>query len=414
MIIHDHKLSQKQERQTERAEPCSEGTEQTERGRGVDNREIINETLVHLFHEIQKLEEEAIITEDFKDLTNNDMHIIEAVGLEGGNMSSIAAKLDITVGSLTTSMNSLVKKGYTERERSEKDRRIVYIHLTGKGRQAFHHHAKFHEQMTDAVMAELGEEEVQVLGKTLKALTDFFRSYKKIETKRLLQPGQNQKNLSGMQKPFLWKRIEKCYFSTPFFLTDIREHTPFTVRCRPRSTDLASVLHKPVAERASFFRRHNFPECHLHLLRILAVMHEPDAVAQPDAVRIRHNRRLFEYIAHNQVRTFPSHARELQKCVKVIRHLAVVLVAQHAHAGVDVACLALSKTARPHNFFDFLRCRVCQRIDIRILCVEILHRNIDPRIGALCGQADTDEQLPRLVIVKRTVGVRDILVSNVQ
>jgi len=29
------------------------------------------------------------------------------------------------------------------------------------------------------VMAELGEEEVQVLGKTLKALTDFFRSYKK-------------------------------------------------------------------------------------------------------------------------------------------------------------------------------------------------------------------------------------------
>ena len=138
-------------------------------------------------------------------------------------------------------------------------------------------------------------------------------------------------------------------------------------------------------------------------------MHEPDAVAQPDAVRIRHNRRLFEYIAHNQVRTFPSHARELQKCVKVIRHLAVVLVAQHAHAGVDVACLALSKTARPHNFLDFLRCRVCQRIDIRILCVEILHHNIDPRIGALCGQADTDEQLPRLVIVKRTVGVRIFL-----
>ena len=101
--------------------------EQTERGRGVDNREIINETLVHLFHEIQKLEEEAIITEDFKDLTNNDMHIIEAVGLEGGNMSSIAAKLDITVGSLTTSMNSLVKKGYTERERSEKA--VSYTHL---------------------------------------------------------------------------------------------------------------------------------------------------------------------------------------------------------------------------------------------------------------------------------------------
>ena len=91
----------------------------------MDNREVINDTLVHLCNEIWKLEEEAIITEEFKDISNNDMHIMEAVGLDGGNMSSIAAKLNITVGSLTTSMNSLVKKGYAERERSEKDRRVV-------------------------------------------------------------------------------------------------------------------------------------------------------------------------------------------------------------------------------------------------------------------------------------------------
>lgn len=52
-----------------------------------------------------------MITEEFKDLTNNDMHIIEAVGLgDGNNMSTIAKKLGITVGSLTTSMNSLVNK----------------------------------------------------------------------------------------------------------------------------------------------------------------------------------------------------------------------------------------------------------------------------------------------------------------
>ena len=45
-------------------------------------------------------------------------------------MSDIAAALHITVGSLTTSMNGLVKKGYTERERSGKDRRVVYIRKT--------------------------------------------------------------------------------------------------------------------------------------------------------------------------------------------------------------------------------------------------------------------------------------------
>ena len=105
----------------------------------MDNRKIINDVLVHLFNEILQLEEEAIITEEYKDITNNDMHIIEAVGLDGGNMSSIAAKLKVTVGSLTTSMNGLVNKGYTERKRGEKDRRVVNIYLTEKGRKAYHH-----------------------------------------------------------------------------------------------------------------------------------------------------------------------------------------------------------------------------------------------------------------------------------
>ena len=51
----------------------------------------INDTLVSLINEIWELEEKAIITEQFKDLTNNDMHVIEAIGLgEGKNMSTIA------------------------------------------------------------------------------------------------------------------------------------------------------------------------------------------------------------------------------------------------------------------------------------------------------------------------------------
>ncbi|MEG0227392.1 MAG: MarR family transcriptional regulator, partial [Lachnospiraceae bacterium] len=119
----------------------------------MDTYETINDILVHLFHEIWELEEKAIITEDFKDITNNDMHIIEAVGSgNGNNMSTIARKLKITVGSLTTSMNSLVNKKYAVRERSEEDRRIVNIRLTPKGEKAYRHHQDFHKQMTDAVV----------------------------------------------------------------------------------------------------------------------------------------------------------------------------------------------------------------------------------------------------------------------
>lgn len=102
-----------------------------------DAYKMINQTLVSLINEIWELEEKAIITDEFKDLTNNDMHVIEAVGLgDGNNMSSIARKLNITVGSLTTAMNSLVNKRYVERHRSEEDRRVVLVKLTEKGEVA--------------------------------------------------------------------------------------------------------------------------------------------------------------------------------------------------------------------------------------------------------------------------------------
>ena len=144
----------------------------------MDAYKSINNLMVHLFNDILKLEENAVITEEFKDLTNNDMHIIEAVGLgEGSNMSMIARKLGITVGSLTTSMNSLVNKKYVVRERSEADRRIVYIRLTPKGEKAYRHHEEFHKKMVESVVEKLSEEEVKALSKALDGLFEFFQEY---------------------------------------------------------------------------------------------------------------------------------------------------------------------------------------------------------------------------------------------
>ena len=138
----------------------------------------INHVLVKLINEIWELEEKAIITDEFKDLTNNDMHVIEAIGLgEGKNMSSIARQLNITVGSLTTAMNSLVNKKYVERHRSEEDRRVVFVKLTSKGIKAYHHHEDYHRQMTQAILDKLDVKELPVLMKTLDALSDFFAGY---------------------------------------------------------------------------------------------------------------------------------------------------------------------------------------------------------------------------------------------
>ena len=144
----------------------------------MDAYETINDVLVNLFNEILKLEEEAIITEEFKDITNNDMHIIEAIGLSGKNtMSAVAKKLGITAGSLTTAVNSLVNKKYVVRRRSDEDRRVVFIGLTPKGVRAYDHHKDYHRQMTEAVISNLNEDEIPVLLKTLNGLSEFFRGY---------------------------------------------------------------------------------------------------------------------------------------------------------------------------------------------------------------------------------------------
>ncbi len=136
---------------------------------------LLNELLVNLFNNVLDTEAKAVITEEFKDISNNDMHIIEAIGIEEPrSMSVIAKRLNVTVGTLTTNMNSLEDKGYIERERSTQDKRVVLVLLTEKGRKAFFHHRDFHKHMIKAIVNDLDEDEMKILIRCLQALDDFF------------------------------------------------------------------------------------------------------------------------------------------------------------------------------------------------------------------------------------------------
>lgn len=136
----------------------------------------LNELLVKLFRNINVIEERAIRTGEYRDVTANDMHVIEAIGTEEAkNMTSVARSLDVTTGTLTIAVNSLVKKGYVDRVRSEEDRRVVLISLSEKGKRAYLHHRQFHDRMINVVVEELTEEEQQVLEKALNKLNQFFK-----------------------------------------------------------------------------------------------------------------------------------------------------------------------------------------------------------------------------------------------
>ena len=136
----------------------------------------LNEILVKLFRNIGTIEENTLKKGKYKNVTVNDMHVIEAIGVgEPKNMTAVAKTLAVTTGTLTISVNSLVKKGLVERVRSEEDRRVVLVSLSQSGKAAYEYYQKFHREMVRAVIKNLNEEEKDVLAKALSNLSDYFQ-----------------------------------------------------------------------------------------------------------------------------------------------------------------------------------------------------------------------------------------------
>lgn len=142
-----------------------------------DTDTVLNELLVKLFKNIMEIEEKYLITPEFKEISVNDMHIIEAIGVkEPKSMSAVAKLMSVTTGTLTKSMDGLSEKGYVNRERGKKDKRIVFVSLTEKGRRAFYHHETFHRDMIAKIKDGINEQETTVLIYALAKLNDYFNS----------------------------------------------------------------------------------------------------------------------------------------------------------------------------------------------------------------------------------------------
>ena len=119
----------------------------------MDTEQTLNRLLVQFFKYIMEIEERKLITDEFKEITYNDMHIIEAIGLkQPKKMSEIAKIMSVTTGTLTKAVNALEKKGYVQRQRSEQDKRVVYMMLTEQGILAYKHHERFHQQMIHEIL----------------------------------------------------------------------------------------------------------------------------------------------------------------------------------------------------------------------------------------------------------------------
>lgn len=141
----------------------------------MDAYQELNKILVELFNDTMDIERKYVMKSEFKDVSVNDMHILDAIGADGSkSMSVVARAVGVTVGTLTIAMNSLVKKGYVARVRSEEDRRVVLVSLSEKGRDAYMYHETFHLKMVEAMRSGLDEQQCGVLVTALSNLKSHF------------------------------------------------------------------------------------------------------------------------------------------------------------------------------------------------------------------------------------------------
>ena len=139
--------------------------------------EALNRFLVEVFNEILKTEENAL-AQARKALMREMAEEVCRAADEGrdNRATAIAAAQRVTAGTLTTDVSLLEKKGYLERRRDERDKRVVRILPTARAREADARHARFHEEMVADILETLTEEETVIFVRALGSVSAFFRA----------------------------------------------------------------------------------------------------------------------------------------------------------------------------------------------------------------------------------------------
>lgn len=137
----------------------------------------LNSILVEVYHNILRLEEQALKKNSRIPLSIREMHLIECVGKakkDGRTISELAHDLNITRPSATIAVNKLEKKGFVKRSDCESDGRVVRVRLTHEGEKTDAYHRFYHKSMVRKISDGLTLEEKDCLMKGIRKLNEFF------------------------------------------------------------------------------------------------------------------------------------------------------------------------------------------------------------------------------------------------
>ncbi len=138
-------------------------------------RKTINELLVELFTRILAIEENSLKEAGAK-LSMTEIHTLEQIEKSTTKtMSDVAKALSVTQGTLTVNINRLHKKGYVNRVKDTKDRRISRLMMTEKADEALRLHTEFHDRMIDSLISNLSVEQDKEIITSLQKVLDYFK-----------------------------------------------------------------------------------------------------------------------------------------------------------------------------------------------------------------------------------------------
>lgn len=76
----------------------------------------------------------------------------------------------ITSGTITHTVNKLIKQGHVEKVQDEEDRRVYWVQITDQGKEVFDKVHKAHMKYLSYLLEDFSEEEKQVIIETMKQL----------------------------------------------------------------------------------------------------------------------------------------------------------------------------------------------------------------------------------------------------
>jgi len=93
-----------------------------------------------------------------------EIFLIHALG-EGGrlNMTELANRMSVALSTVTGIVDRLIGKGCVIRERTEEDRRLVFVELTEKGQAMFQQDREAQRRIGMSVLSRLSEAEQEKL-----------------------------------------------------------------------------------------------------------------------------------------------------------------------------------------------------------------------------------------------------------